>query len=111
MVKETPPIPDKARPPSLAIDWDLYAAMLEESDATDAQKRELIETLWAIVVTFVDLGFNLQPAPQSCGELSTEGAEALADLVSSNLTAATIKEETNAEGPTPTAAERSPSWE
>ena len=55
-------------PPSLTIDWQAYAAMLEESDWSDAQKRELIETLWSIVVAFVDLGFGVHPAQQACGQ-------------------------------------------
>ncbi|UES36690.1 hypothetical protein [Roseibium aggregatum] len=52
--------------PSLGIDWDYYMEMLEESDAPDAQKRELIETLWGIVVAFVDIGFGVHPIQQAC---------------------------------------------
>lgn len=54
--------------PSLSIDWEVYAAMLEESDLTRDQQKELIETLWSIVVMFVDLGFDLHPVQQICGE-------------------------------------------
>lgn len=58
--------------PSLGIDWDYYMRLLEESDAPDEQKRELIETLWHIVVAFVDLGFGVHPCQQAgdagCGQ-------------------------------------------
>lgn len=61
-----PEIPDTeyqdAKPtyPTLNIDWDLYGEYLEESDMSDDEKRELIETLWNIVVSFVDLGFGIE---------------------------------------------------
>ena len=52
--------------PALSIDWDLYGRYLEESDLSDDQKREFIETLWNIMVSFVDLGFGLHPLQQAC---------------------------------------------
>ncbi|MGX1499817.1 hypothetical protein ACSSV1_004877 [Labrenzia sp. MBR-25] len=59
--------------PRLAIDWDFYMNLLEESDAPDEQKRELIQTLLNIVVAFVDLGFGIHPLQQAqdkraCGQ-------------------------------------------
>ncbi|MCF6200383.1 MAG: hypothetical protein L3J67_13540 [Hyphomicrobiaceae bacterium] len=55
-------------PPNLTIDWELYGAYLEDSDLTEAEKREFIETLWSIVVSFVDLGFGIHPLQQACEE-------------------------------------------
>jgi hypothetical protein len=57
-----------SKSPSLQVDWEVYGAMLEASDMTDAQKREFIETIWSIVVSFVDLGFGVHPVQQVCGE-------------------------------------------
>ncbi|GFE52392.1 hypothetical protein So717_41450 [Roseobacter cerasinus] len=54
--------------PTLSIDWDVYAVMLEESDMPLDQQKELIEPLWSIAVMFVDLGFDLDPVNQICGE-------------------------------------------
>lgn len=54
--------------PTLSVDWEVYAAMLEESDMPADQQRQLIETLWSVVVMFVDLGFDLNPVQQICGE-------------------------------------------
>lgn len=68
--------------PSLSIDWDLYGSMLEDSDLDEDQKRELIESLWSIVVTFVDLGFGIHPIQQVCGEDDENLAKAIADMVS-----------------------------
>lgn len=51
--------------PTLTVDWDTYGKMLEDSDLTEEQKREFIETLWSIVVNFVDLGFGIHPLQQA----------------------------------------------
>jgi hypothetical protein len=70
-------------PPTLTIDWELYASYLEESDLDDDQKREFIETLWSIVVSFVDLGFGIDPTQQVCGKNSNDGIFLPADVISS----------------------------
>ena len=54
--------------PSVAIDWDRCMALLEDSEMDDAQKQKFIETVWSIVLAFVDLGFGLYPIQQSCGQ-------------------------------------------
>lgn len=70
-------------PPSLTIDWAKYGAMLDEWDGSDEQKQELIETLWSIVMAFVDLGFAVQ---SSCGETAEMDEIALPDVLSCDLT-------------------------
>ena len=55
--------------PGLKVDWELYGEYLDASDLSEAEKREFIETLWSIVVSFVDLGFGLHPTQQTCGEI------------------------------------------
>lgn len=62
----TAPPPDT--PATLTCDWQDWLSYLEEVDATDAEKRKLIETLWAIVVAFVDLGWDVEAAPETCGQ-------------------------------------------
>lgn len=69
-------------PPRLTIDWQAYLPLLEDSDIPEADKRELIETLWSIVVLFVDLGFETDTTPQSCGKRSVTPTGAPLDLVS-----------------------------
>ena len=71
-----------ALPPSLTIDWEVYAAMLEESDLPLDKQKELIETLWSLVVMFVDLGFDLNPVRQICGEDEEALSDDPPDLVS-----------------------------
>lgn len=51
--------------PTLQMDVEYYQAFLDDTDISDEQKKELIETLWNIVVTFVDLGFGIEPVQQA----------------------------------------------
>ena len=54
--------------PALTIDYALYEQYLDDSDLTDAQKREFLETLWNIIVSFVDLGFGVHPLQQAASD-------------------------------------------
>jgi len=45
--------------PSLRFDWTDWLPYLEDQDIPDEEKRALIETLWSIVVAFVDLGWQI----------------------------------------------------
>ncbi len=69
---------------ALSIDWELYGSYLDESDLSEQQKREFIQTLWSIVVSFVDLGFGIHPLqqarPDDCEQLPD-----LAEILASDL--------------------------
>lgn len=47
--------------PALTFDPQEFCHYLADSDWTQEQKVEFIEALWQIVVSFVDLGFDLHP--------------------------------------------------
>jgi hypothetical protein len=49
---------------ALTFDPQEYLHFLADCDWTEEQKREFIETLWQIIVSFVDLGFDLHPIQQ-----------------------------------------------
>ena len=53
---------------ALSFDYEEYAPYLEDSDLTEEQKREFLETLWNIMVSFVDLGFGIHPIQQASGQ-------------------------------------------
>lgn len=65
--------PDHPQYPALEIDYALYEKMLEGSEWTDAQKQEFIETLWGIVVQFVDMGIGIHPVQQATDDASGHG--------------------------------------
>lgn len=48
-------------PPSLTIDLEYYQQYLEDSTLTDAQKQELLETLWQIICECVRMGYGIHP--------------------------------------------------
>ncbi len=71
--KETPHPPPKTegKRPTLTVDYERYAELLEGSDLTDEQKLELLQSLWHITVEFVSLGFGVHPIQQAqadCGK-------------------------------------------
>lgn len=60
----TAPPPPPARP-VLRLDVSLYEKHLAGSDMTEEEKRAFLETLWSIIVGFVDLGFGIDPVRQA----------------------------------------------
>lgn len=57
-----------ATPPTVRFDWREWLPYLED-DVPEDQKQALVETLWAIVQAFVDIGFDVNSDPQSCGQM------------------------------------------
>ena len=45
---------------ALTLDIDTYQALLDDPELSDDQKREFLETIWSIVVQFVDMGFGVE---------------------------------------------------
>lgn len=72
---ETGTVAAKQTAPALTIDWELYGKYLEDSDLSDAEKRAFLETLLAIVVSAVDLGFGVHPVQQAAGNICEQQAE------------------------------------
>ena len=58
----SPPAPPQTVPPVLRFDWRDWLPFFESEDVPEDQKRVLIETLWSIIIAFVDLGWQVQPA-------------------------------------------------
>lgn len=56
---------------SVIVDYERYERFLEDADLSEDQKHEFLQTLWGIVVSFIDLGFGVHPAQQAkanCGQ-------------------------------------------
>ena len=64
----TEPAPNRA---ALAFDPQEFCHHLADCDWTEEQKVEFIEALWQIVVSFVDLGFDLHPVQRVIDARST----------------------------------------
>ena len=64
--------PPKDRP-ELIFDWRDWLPYLADEDASDAEKRAMIMTVWEIVMSFADLGWEvregLNPGEKTCGQV------------------------------------------
>ncbi len=95
--KTTPPTPERAtgtpiEGPNLrrtrnavSVDLEAYMPLLQDENTSDDQKLELLRALYAIMASFVDLGFSLEGRP--CGQPEKEpdpSAKALGDHVYSS---------------------------
>jgi len=68
--------------PALIIDYAICDKYLKDWDATPEQKQEFADTLWQIIVAFVDLGFGVHPAQQVLQETRGQNEEDETDLTS-----------------------------
>ncbi|MCO5057452.1 MAG: hypothetical protein M9905_06160 [Rhizobiaceae bacterium] len=64
-----------APPSALRVDWALFEHHLEDEDLTEQEKREFIEALWYIIVSFVDLGFGIEPVNQAMRAAALENPQ------------------------------------
>jgi hypothetical protein len=61
-----------AKRPVITFDYSLYDHYLDDTDLSDAQKREFLETMWNLIVELMSLGFDVHPVQQArdaCGKL------------------------------------------
>lgn len=59
----------------LEIDMERYTAMLDDPAMSEEHKKQVIEALWTIVVSFVELGYGVHPVQQACGKLAKKDNE------------------------------------
>jgi hypothetical protein len=71
-----PPHTETTRP-AIAFDVERYERFLEDHGLSEDQKRAVLEALWSIIVSFVDLGFGIHPlqtarGQSACGQKGSE---------------------------------------
>ena len=59
----------------LAVDVERYQAYLDNQNLTDAQKEELLQALWSIMMFFVQIEYEVHPLQEVCGKPSAGGGE------------------------------------
>lgn len=52
--------PGKSEYATLRLDIEFYQSLLEDVDVSIDQKREFIETMWGILIQFVELGIGIE---------------------------------------------------
>lgn len=63
---------DAAARPVLTVDVAKYQSWLDDSTLSSSQKDEFLRSLWSIVVTFVEIGFDVHPLQEVCVQDSVE---------------------------------------
>lgn len=59
---------------TLSLDVKKYQAMLDAPHLSETERSQLLEAIWLLVVSFVDLGFEVKPAENTCGQ-DSDGSE------------------------------------
>ena len=50
----------------LKLDYDYYDELFDDLDISEQEKREYLEAVWTVIVSFVDLKFRIHPVQQAC---------------------------------------------
>lgn len=61
----------------IKVDYERYAHFLDDSDASDEDKRAFVQTVWNIVFSIASLGFEAHPVQvlrQICGQSAFRAA-------------------------------------
>lgn len=59
---------DLSSKPTMTVDVERYQKFLDGSDMSSAEKEEFLQTLWQIIVSFVELGYGVHPLQEVCGK-------------------------------------------
>ncbi|BBK42780.1 hypothetical protein STVA_28000 [Allostella vacuolata] len=77
-----------AVPPALELDVERYRGDLAGFDLNEDQQRELLETLWSIMRSFVELGFTVDVCGQVFGDEAGGGGDAVESAITTSETPA-----------------------
>lgn len=59
-----------AHRPGFSVNFEKYLPYLEDTDTPESEKLELIETLYSIMRSLVDIGYEMHPVSDECGQVS-----------------------------------------
>ena len=62
----------------IKVDVERYQSYLDDTSMTDQQKIDFLQALWLVMVSFVELGFEVYPIQHVCGKASSIGNESSA---------------------------------
>lgn len=81
-----PEVPSR---PALKLDPESYRQFVSDAGLSRAQEDALLEALWTIIVSFVDLGFGLHPIQQVAGDISILDVDSAGVLASTDISDST----------------------
>lgn len=59
----------------LKVDVERYQSYLDGMNMTSSQKEEFLQAMWLMMVSFVELGFEVHPVQEVCGKLDKNGTQ------------------------------------
>ena len=62
---------NKKQTHALTLDVEKYEQYLADSDASEAQKQELMQIYWDIICEFVTMGFHVHPVQDAMSDVRT----------------------------------------
>ena len=72
--------------PRLTIDVDYYKRFLDEAEIPEDQKTELVQAIWSIITSFVQLGFGVHPVQQAGVEEAGRPLNSLGEFIAHTVT-------------------------
>ncbi|WP_371157010.1 hypothetical protein [Jannaschia sp. 2305UL9-9] len=63
----------------LKVDIERYQSYLDDTDMTPAQKEEFLQSMWLMMISFVELGFEVHPIQEVCGKDSQSNTQSALD--------------------------------
>lgn len=52
----------------IKVDVERYQSYLDGTNMTPTQKEEFLQAMWLVMVSFVELGFEVHPVQEVCGK-------------------------------------------
>lgn len=59
----------------IKVDVERYQAYLDGTSMTDQQKRDFLQAMWLVMISFVELGFEVHPIQHACGKNTATSKE------------------------------------
>ena len=62
----------------IKVDVARYQAYLDGTGMTDQQKKDFLQAMWLVMISFVELGFEVHPIQDVCGKTPSIGKKCAA---------------------------------
>lgn len=59
----------------IKVDVERYQSYLDDTGMTDQQKKDFLQAMWLVMMSFVEMGFDVHPIQHVCGKASPIGNE------------------------------------
>ena len=59
----------------IKVDVERYQSYLDDTGMTDQQKKDFLQAMWLVMMSFVEIGFEVHPIQHVCGKASSPGNE------------------------------------